>query len=137
MTTFLIDELQILGVYDHGVPNVERVVIQVKKAVDLVQYGLMLGIRGPDGAALPLRDNLLWFGNGWVQEGDWLFVYTAPGEGRITPLPNNDEKLYSVHWGKKQTVFQNRDLVPILFRMDGIQIPMGLPAVGHSQQAGA
>lgn len=136
MTTFAIEELSVVGVYDAGVPNLERVVVRVLQPVDLGQYGLMIGIRGPNGTAFPLRDNLLWFGNGWVAKGDWLFIYTAPGEGRVTPLPNNEEKLYSVHWGKKQTIFQNQDLVPILFRMDGIQVPTDLPAISLGQQAG-
>lgn len=130
-----IDELTIKGIYDAGVPNMERIVLQVNLAIDLGLYGLMVGVRGSEGVAYPVRDNLLWFGNGWVSKGDWIFIYTGPGEGRTTNLPSTDERLFSIHWGKKQTIFQNHDLVPILFRMDGVQIPTGLPALGQGQQA--
>lgn len=129
MNALPIEELKIVGVFDHGVPNLERVVLLANEAVDLGNYGLMLGIRAQEGQAFPLRDNFLWFGNGWVQKGDWLFVYTAPGEPRTTDLPNNQEKLYSIHWGKEQTVFQHRELIPLLVRMDAVQVPVGLAAL--------
>lgn len=137
MIIYSIDELQLVGVFDPGVANLERIVLRVAERIDLGHYGLMLGVRGTEGAAFPLRDNLLWFGNGWVNKDDWLFVYTAPGEGRVTNLPNADSKLFSIHWGKKQTVFQNRDLLPILFRMDGVQVLTGLPSLPGGQGAGA
>ena len=137
MTTQAIEELNVVGVYDPGIPNLERIVLFVNEQIDMGSYGLMLGVRGSGGVALPIRDNLLWLGNGWVSKGDWIFIYTAPGDSKTTPLPNNDEKLYSVHWGKKQTVFQNRDIVPILFRMDAVQIPTSMPALASDQEAGA
>lgn len=137
MTIGTVEELQVMGVYDQGVPNLERVVIYVSEPVDLGAYGLMLGIRGSNGSAVPIRDNLLWFGHGWVSKGDWLFVYTAPGNARVNQLPNNTEKLYSIHWGKKQTLFQNHELVPILFRMDAVQVPPALLSLAGAQQAGS
>ena len=136
MNMLAIEELVVLGVYDPGVPNLERVVIQARQSVDLGSFGLMIGVRASNGAAFPLRDNVLWFGHGFIHVGDWLFVYTAPGEGRVTDLPNNEEKLFSIHWGKKATIFNNHDLVPILFRMDAVQIPENLPALEHNQEAG-
>jgi len=129
MIAILIEELKIVGVFDHGVPNMERVVLIANESIDLGNYGLMLGIRAHEGQAYPLRDNFLWFGSGWVQKGDWLFVYTAPGEPKTTNLPNQTEKLYSIHWGKDKTVFQNKALIPILIRMDAVQVPVGANAL--------
>jgi hypothetical protein len=126
MIASTIDELEIVGVYDHGVPNMERIAIMANTPIDLGNYGLMIGIRGDEGQAFPLRDNFLWFGNGWIQKGDWLFVYTASGEPRTMQLPNQKEKLYSIHWGKEKTVFQHKELMPILVRLDAIQIPFSL-----------
>lgn len=49
-----IDELSLLGVYDRGVPNEERLVIYANETVNLGQYGIMIGVRLADGTAFPL-----------------------------------------------------------------------------------
>jgi hypothetical protein len=117
-----ITELNVVGVYDRGVPGQERIVIRVGQTVNLGQYGVMLGIRGTDGAAFPVRDNLFWFGDGLVFEGDWLFIYTGPGQARATTVPNTSETLYSIHWGRPTTILNAKELVPILFRVDAVQV---------------
>lgn len=124
-----IEELSIVGVYDRGVPNKERIVICANESVATGQFGLMLGIRAEDGTAIPVRDNLLWFGNAWLNKGDWVFVYTGPGEARVTDVPNNTERLYSIHWGKKKVALQSMEIVPILFRMDAVIVPADTPAL--------
>lgn len=125
-----VSEITVVDVFDRGVPNQERIVLHVKETVNLGQYGLMIGVRAQDGTAFPIRDNLLWFGDGFVTRGDWIFVYTGPGDPRVTTLPNTQERLYTLHWGRSQTILHNHDLVPILFRVDAVQVPQtikGLP----------
>lgn len=126
-------ELSILGVYDRGTPNQERIVIAIRETVNMGQYGLMLGVRAGEGTAMPIRDNLLWFGDGIVNKGDWLFVYTGPGEARVSTIQNSTEKIYSVHWGRTQTIFASPDMSPILFRVDAVNVaadPINLPQLG-------
>lgn len=118
-----ITELIIKGVCDSGIPNQERIIIFVNETLNLGQYGLMLGVRSVGNTAFPIRDNLLWFGDGLVNKGDWIFVYTGPGEPKATILPNTTEYLYSIHWGRDKTILHNQDLVPILFRVDAVQTP--------------
>lgn len=137
MSTYEIDELQLYGVYDQGVPNLERIVIRATRQINAGDFGLMLGIRGHGGSAIPLRDNMLWFGQGTVQANDWLFVYTAPGETRVSDIPNSSERIISIHWGKTQTVFNGPEFVPILFRIGGIQIPHNPFALPGHQSSGA
>lgn len=123
MIVNLITEITILGVFDRGIPNQERIVLLANEDVNLGQYGLMIGIRAQNGTAFPIRDNLFWFGDGIINRGDWLFVYTGPGEPKVTTLPNTQEQLYSIHWGRTQTILHHRDLVPILFRVDAVKVP--------------
>ncbi|MGS1121755.1 hypothetical protein [Rhodanobacter sp. UC4436_H3] len=137
MSTFTIEELQLFGVYDHGIPNLERIVIRVLQEVNLGDYGLMLGIRGHNGSAIPIRDNMLWFGHGSVQPGDWLFIYTAIGETKVTDVPNTGERIISLHWARPITVFNGPEFLPILFRFDGIQLPPAPPALPGPQASGA
>jgi hypothetical protein len=122
MIVNLITELTIVGVFDRGVPNQERIVLRVNETVNLGQYGIMIGIRGWSGTGVPVRDNLLWFGDGIVNRGDWIFVYTGPGTPKMTTLPNTEERLLSIHWGRQYTILNSDDLVPILFRVDAVQV---------------
>jgi hypothetical protein len=117
-----ISELTVVGVHERGIPNQERIVILVNQPVNLGQYGLMIAIKGSPGEGFPIKDNLLWFGNGMVSEGDWLFVYTGPGQAKASDIPNAQSKLYSIHWGRTTTILQDKELVPILFRMDAVQV---------------
>ena len=83
--------------------------------------------------AVPIRDSLLWFGEGIVNKGDWLFVYTGPGGARVSTMPNSMEKIYAVHWGRNQTVLASPDILPILFRVDAVNVasdPINLPQAG-------
>jgi len=130
MIVTLVTEITVAGVFDRGVPNQERVVLHINETLNLGQYGLMIGLRSHGGSAFPIRDNLFWFGDGFVKRGDWIYIYTGPGEPKTTTLPNSQEHLYTVHWGRNQTILHHRDLVPILFRVDAVQVPqeaVGLP----------
>lgn len=112
-----------VDVHDRGVPNQERIVLYANDTVNLGQYGLMIGIRSTGNSAVPIRDNFLWFGDAIINKGDWIFIYTGPGEAKSTELPNSTNRLYSIHWGRQKTILHHDDLVPIFFRVDAVQIP--------------
>lgn len=133
MIVYSISELSLIGVHDRGIPNQERIVIQVSETVNLGQYGLMIGVRAAGNSAFPVRDNLLWFGDGIVKQGDWIFVYTGPGKGKVSPIPNTDNSLYSVHWDRARTILDSQDLVPILFRVDAIQVQLPFTSLMEPQ----
>jgi hypothetical protein len=114
--------VNIVGVFDRGMPNQERIVLLVNEPVDMGQYGILLGVRAQGRFAYPIRDNFYWFGDGFVSKGDWIFVYTGPGESRTAELPNNRQKLYSVHWGRDKTILHQSEIIPILFRVDAVDV---------------
>ena len=118
-----ISELTVVGVFDRGVPNRERIVLQANEIVDMGQFAFLLGLRQQQGAAVPLRDNFFWLGSGFVSRGDWIFVYTGPGEVRMNNLPGTTEKLYTVHWGRTQTVLNVPEVVPVLIRFGAVHVP--------------
>jgi hypothetical protein len=121
-------ELAIAGVLDRGQPNLERIAIVALQQVNTGQYGLMLGIKGEGASATPIRDNLLWFGDSIVNPGDIIFVYTGPGQFKVSEVPNNSTRLISVHWGRPKTILGNQNIVPILFRVDAVEILNEAPA---------
>lgn len=117
-----IEEITIQEVIDRGVANKERIALRVNMSVNMGRYGLLVGVHGSSEAAWPINDNFFWFGEGIVAPGDWIFVYTGPGQPRKDKLPNAEQHLYTVHWGRKTTVFADANIVPILFRMDAVRI---------------
>jgi hypothetical protein len=128
-------EIDVVGVFERGIPNHERIVLCANQALNLGQYGMMIGLRAENGSAFPIKDNLLWFGDGMVAKGDWIFLYTGPGEAQTTNLPNSQESLYSIHWGRKQTILDSPDVVPILFRVDAVNIPNQAPDLSIEKEA--
>ncbi len=119
-------ELLLHPVADRAIPNSERIPIQVNEQLNLGQYGVMVGYAGPNGFATPIRDNLYWFGDGLVNPGDWIFLYTGNGSPRTTEWgqsPGN--KIYTIHWGRPKTMFANSQIVPLIFRADAAVV--GLP----------
>ena len=50
-------ELRILGVYDRGIPNKERIVLEALDSINLAQYGLLLAFQVPGYPAVPYQDH--------------------------------------------------------------------------------
>lgn len=118
-------ELDIHPVADRGAPNQERVVIYINETTNMGQYGIMLGHQTGKGSANPYQDNLFWFGDGILNKGDWILLYTGNGTPKVDKWEPTGGDVYSIHWGRSTTVFANTNIVPILFRVDAVQV--GLP----------
>lgn len=119
-----IAELTVISVLDRGVPNNECIAIKVNERVNLGQYGIMLGMYSHSKLATPFQDNLFWFGDGMVEKGDWIFVSTGEGQPRTSKTNDQQNSVYAVFWEKRTTVFANTNIVPILFRVDAVDVLM-------------
>ena len=118
-----ITELEIVTVLERGKPNEECIAVQAKKTVNLGQYGIMLGQHSGDDGVFPFRDNMFWFGDGIVSEGDWLLINTGSGTPGTNSATDNTHNIYSVYWGRTHTLFADSNVVPMLFRVDAVDIP--------------
>lgn len=128
-----LQELNIYPVADRGIPNRERIAIYVKEATNMGQYGIMVGYSAVDNSAVPYQDNLFWFGDGIVNAGDWILLYTGNGVAKTENWEATGGKIYSIHWGRSTTIFANTNIVPILFRVDAVDVashPVNLPQLG-------
>lgn len=129
-----IEELSVVTIIKNGIPNEECIAIKVNLDVNLGQYGIMLGRFNADNTATPFKDNMFWFGDGIVKKGDWLFIYTGSGKPTQVKDSNNTNQLYSLYWGKEKTMFANTNVVPILFRVDAVDVlmpPADVPQIGN------
>ena len=116
-------ELTVAAILNRGVPNKECVSLKANEAVNMGQFGLMLGRYGQGSSAVPYFDNLFWFGDGLIKPGDWLFVYTGSGKASKIPAANGVNEIFSLFWGKPTTLFAESIITPILFRVDAVSVP--------------
>ena len=126
-------EFTVASVMNRGIPNEECIAIQVNQNANLGQYGIMLGHYSGVNGAIPFKDNLFWFNDGIVQQGDWLFIYTGNGSPKQTKASNGINDLYSLFWGKPHTVLAETTVVPMLIRVDAVNVaqpPANLPQLG-------
>lgn len=122
-----IQEISILGVFERGVPNKERILLRPTEAINLGNYGLFIGKMLPNNMVFPYNDNFFWFNGLLVQPPSWIFIYTGPGEFEQSIIPSNGQQAYTYHWGRKLTVFDDPNLVPFLIRYGGITIGQPMP----------
>ena len=116
-------ELRIVGIYDRGVPNQERIVLKVNELLNLAQYGILIAFQiAPEGPATPYNDQFIWLTERIIKEGTVIFIYTGPGEFRETVVLGTDIPALVMHWGKQYTIFANSNVVPILCRIDALHI---------------
>jgi len=118
-----ITELEIFQVYDRGIVNKECIGIRVNETVNLGQFGVMVGVTGNVMGATPVRDFMFWFGDGVIQAGDFIFVYTGPGSAKWWRAEGKAYTVYSLHWGRNTTILANPQVVPFLFKVEAVQIP--------------
>lgn len=130
-----LSELVLYPVEDRGIPNSERIAIYAKESVNMGRYGVMVGHVSDDNSANPFQDNFFWFGDGVIKRGDWILLYTGKGEPKAIDWKEPGTKVYSIHWGRGTTMFANTNIVPILFRLDAVNVgrsPSDLPQLGGS-----
>lgn len=117
----MLDELSLVGVFDRGQGNKERVVYRTQRRLNLGEYLVALGASQPDGTVTPLQDSMLWLGDELIDSGCLVFVYSGPGKRRVTEA--NGEPSVVIHWGRKTTVFQNSTIVPVVLHVSGMLAP--------------
>jgi len=117
-------ELKVMAVLERGIANKECIAIQAKQTINLGQYGIMLGQFSGDNGVFPFRDNMFWFGDGIISEGDWILIYTGSGTPTTNKSVDNIHNTYTVFWGRTHTLFADSNVVPLLFRVDAVDIPI-------------
>lgn len=127
-------EFTLHPIENRGIPNMERILIYINENVDMGQYGIMLGLFNQQTkTALPSPDKLFWFGDGIVNKGDWLVIYSGKGKPQTQKNDSEDSNIFYLYWNSSMTIFTNTQVVPILFRADAVEItypPEDQPQIG-------
>lgn len=109
------EELKLINVSNAGKPNHEYITLHALAHVNLASYGLILGFR-PKDIVVPLSNHFFWLGDTVIDKGTWVFIYTGSGSPRFTKT-NNGEPAYVMYWNNKTVLFNEDNIVPILFFM--------------------
>lgn len=115
-------ELSLVGLYDAGIPNRERIVIRPTEKVNLAQFGIILAFRNPNGMTTPIRDNFFWFGELEISPPSWIVVATSEGKYDLLKDPVGGQDIHMFHWGRKTTIFNRPEFAPILIQLSSIVI---------------
>gem|GEM_PF-6571704 len=114
-----------------------RPVREVRLGEYILCPGYKVEANRPGGSPsyLPIPGYTYWFSFDAQQIGPpyWIFLYTGPGERRMTTELNSKEPALILHWGQTQTLFGIENVDPVLLHLDGIVGPSASPlsAVGH------
>lgn len=120
----MISSLRIFDVQDRGIPNSEHVVLRADAFCDLGHFWMGIGLRQGDNSIFPINDNLLWLGSGYVVQGDWIFVYTGLGTPTVNEIPNQKNRIYTLHWNRDKILFGAREIFPYLIFSPSVNLPM-------------
>src|SRR5262249_31570481 len=126
--------LHLEGVWDRGVPNTERIALRPTRPVNLGEYVVGLGVRTPDGATFPLRDDFMWLEEGVLEPPAWVFIYTGPGVRRFTTVMGTTEPALVLHWGRDHTVLNDARVYPVVYHLEGILTPQSEITLGELMQ---
>jgi hypothetical protein len=111
----------VVGLFDAGVPNQERVVLKPNKKMSLVGYGILVGVDAGTAGAFPLFDNVFWFPDVVVEPPCWIYVYTGAGKMQQTLGPNNEPALV-FHWQRPSVLFSEAVVAPVLVNIGSADI---------------
>jgi hypothetical protein len=120
-----IEDLTLVGVFDRGIANKERIVLRATKATEMAQYGIIVAWNplGANTVSQPYNDFFFWFGDGVVQGGETIFVYTGKGEPRKTTVEGTSNVAYVVHWNRPTTLFADSRVVPLVITIGQLIVP--------------
>jgi hypothetical protein len=126
MTTVLpiLSQLTIVGIFDRGVANRERLVLRPTEPVNLAHFFVTLSLRNETTRAVhPVADQAFWFPEFVLAPPSWIFLYTGRGTPSQSVIPATQHTAYAFHWGKDKTVFQDTRIVPAVFSFGSILVP--------------
>jgi hypothetical protein len=131
MTTFNYPapaELTVVGLFDAGIANRERVVFRVEAPLHFANFYVGLAIKLNDGNHSPLTDFVYWMGHygkaEWAPPGALIILYTGRGEDLITTVADEAYiQAYVMHWGRDKTLMSTADatfVVPMVMKVDAV-----------------
>jgi|ERR1035437_659135 hypothetical protein len=115
-------ELGSVSVVDSSVKNQERIIFRPTEPINLSQIGIMIGWKNENGIIIPLNNSFFWFGEIEISPPCWIVIYTGKGTFQMLKHEQTGHPIYVFYWGRDVTIFNLREIVPVVFKMGGVQI---------------
>ncbi len=115
-------QLTVLGLYDAGVPNSERIILRPTDTLNLAQYCIVLAHRPPQGESIIMLDNLFWFPNSDVSPPCWIVIMSGEGTNIIKTHETTGQPVHVFYWGRKATIFNAPGFIPIVVQVGAILV---------------
>ena len=131
-----VHELTVVGVFDAGVPNRERVVLRPTETLNLASFALVLSAVS-DGGVIPLADQFFWLGEKWVTPPAWIVVFTGPGQYREGGHQTTGEPVLELHWGRASVVLNIPGIALSIVRIGAITSQIDLSQSQKALSSGA
>ena len=130
-----VHELTIVGVFEAGVPNRERIILRPTEPINLASFALVLTMTGQDGLVIPLPDHFFWLGERWLVPPAWIVVFTGPGRYQEGIHGSSGVPVIELHWGKSSVLFGPPGIAVSLIRISAIASTILPPAQIAAQPA--
>ncbi len=104
-------KVQIQYVADKGNLSRERLVMRVRKEVDIGDF-ILIRTGFEDDEVTTEVSNAFWFPYQQLRAGDLVVVYSKKGRSRIGPI--DGAKAYFFYWGQESPLWDNEDVAPVL-----------------------
>jgi hypothetical protein len=112
------NRLTLVGIYERGIPNKERVAISVAVEVNLTFYALIISAYTPGRQGVLAGSRLAyWFNPLVVKPGDWVVLYSGTGVN-TTEKRTDGGTNHFFHWGLPNTVWDNPESCAILCELN-------------------
>lgn len=117
MTFRRVTNLRIVGVFDRGEPNKERVVLKVRSMCNLGKYAVLV-TRSRGDEIVPGPSRYLWLPDRNAEPGSYVVVYTGPGELREGTMRNSGAPALVLHWQSNRVLFSDPEVIPAIIRIE-------------------
>lgn len=119
-----ITEIAIVGVFDPGEPNQERIIFRPLEAVNTAQFSVIIGVANAN-AWTPVRNMYFWLREQVISPPSWIVLYTGTGADRVEQ-DGQGNPVHTMFWGNSFVLFgtPNAGAAPLLIRMSGVEAAM-------------
>lgn len=111
--------IEIIGVRDSGNFDQERLLLKAKQNIDIGNFLVLTGMLADDKSVIPDRNDVYWFPDTTVAEGEFIRLYSKSGtNGKVAgKYGNNPATYHNFYWDKTSPVWTEKHNAAILLTL--------------------
>lgn len=109
-------KLELRSIQDRGIADKERIVMKALSNLDVGQFAVIEAGFSNGGVNTSTGD-CYWFPDKVVEEGDWVVLYTKPGEDK-EKIQKSGATAHFFYWGKNSPKWRVQTRAPVILQVD-------------------